>query len=221
MIAYRCLTNNEILGMINDTPHKTYTIQGKNTFKYDRKKDYKHFFVYAEHAEYYRKESSKKLYPVIGQYVIPDELIEQYGFGFYSNVETSKNNVLSSYCIPLPEIIINELYFSKSYLYKVESDLYLDFITKKLDNDDNELYNEPIEEYYNYEEGIYGYLDYSYADVYYEMIHKFALENNMNMSKVLSKINPEMLHEEIQLFYEKNNKYIKKHTRKYLKEKNK
>lgn len=238
MIVYRCLTSNEILGMIQDNIYVSInTNKGENTFKYKEDKKYKHFFVYAEHADYYKKCNRQK-YPVIGQYVIPNEIIEQQGFGFYGGVTTMRNDGLYGYYAPLPEVIINQSDFKSEFLYKLESELYSDFITKKLDrlesnfsdlinlnssDNENEKYNEPMEEYFlPYEKGLHGrsgYLDYSYADVYYEMIYQLAQKNDMNLYKVAQILKNIDLHYEIEEYFQKNAIFFEIQTKKYLKKK--
>lgn len=225
MIVYRCLSSNEILGMINGEQYRTYTVAGGNTFRYNKDTEYKHFFHFAEHAEYYQKERGKRIYPVIGQYVIPDEIIDQHGFGFYNNVKTMRNNGLSSYSMPLPEIIVNTMFIDNSYLYKIESELYSDFVTNRLNGKDNERYNEPICDYYLYDgngrHGTNGYLDYSYAEIYYEMVYKYAKESHMDLEKFLNKIDLLNLKEQIETFFESNPNSFKNQTKQYLKEQKK
>ena len=114
MIVYRCLTSDEILSYINDNKYDIPLIDGKNTFKYDINKSYKHFFLYADHAEYF-KNRYKLHYPCIGQYVIPDEVIEDNGFGFYGYLKSSKSDKLFNYYSPIPEIIIDQDNFDKKY----------------------------------------------------------------------------------------------------------
>ncbi len=167
MIVYRCLTSNEMISMINNKDYQTALIKGDNTFHYELGISYKHFFIYADHANYFRKKNGI-FYPVIGQFVIPNEIIKETGFGFYSDVKTMRNDKLYNWYMPLPELIISEEDFKSYYLYKIESELYSDFIEKRLNKDDNVKFNEPIEDYFIYDgkgkHGMTGYLDYSYAD---------------------------------------------------------
>lgn len=72
MIVYRCLTSSEIISMINGSDCNKALVKGCNTFNYDNDICYKHFFIFANHANYYKKEMGKP-YPCIGQYVIPDD----------------------------------------------------------------------------------------------------------------------------------------------------
>lgn len=221
MIAYRCLTSNELLGMINDQIYASGNVtKGQNTFKYERNIKYRHFFVFAEHADYYRK-LNKRDYPFIGQYIIPNEKIEEYGFGFYGGVKTMRNDGLYGYYAPLPEVIINQKNLKKEYLYKLESMLYMDFTRNELDNNDNKKYDEPVLENYLYDgkgkHGINGYLDYSYADIYYEMIYQLSKKNDMNMYEVAKKLKNINLYEEIEKYFEENVPLFEKQTNKYLK----
>ncbi len=222
MIVYRCLTSKEIITMINNHNYQKALIKGENTFHYEPGISYKHFFIFADHAEYFRKEN-KISYPAVGQFVIPNNIIKENGFGFYGGVKTMRNDKLYGYYVPLPEIIISNVDFKNSYLYKIESELYSDFIQKSLDGDDNVRFNEPKENYFIYNgkgtHGITGYLDYSYADVYYEMIFQLAKENNMNMNKVAELLKNINLYDEIQTYFENNAKHFEKQTKKYLKTK--
>ena len=93
MIVYRCLTSSEIISMINGSDYNEALIKGCNTFNYDNDFFYKHFFIFANHADYFKKEKGKP-YPCIGQYIIPDNKIIEKGFGYYSNVKTMRNDKL-------------------------------------------------------------------------------------------------------------------------------
>lgn len=213
------------------------TIKGENTFKYDKNEKYKHFFMFAEHADYYKK-CNRQNYPVIGQYVIPNKIIEEHGFGFYGGVKTMRNDGLYGYYAPLPEIKVNQNDLESKFLYKLESELYSDFITKKLNrlesnfsdlinlscnDNENEKYNEPIEQYFlPYGKGLHGisgYLDYSYADVYYEMIYQIAKKNDMNLHKVVEILKNTNLRYEIEEFFQNNSDLFEIQTKKYLKKK--
>ena len=55
MIAYRCLTSDEITSMINGNDYKKALIKGCNTFNYNKEILYKHFFMFANHAESFKK----------------------------------------------------------------------------------------------------------------------------------------------------------------------
>lgn len=218
MIVYRCLTSDEIIGMINNKEYTNQSIKGENTFSYINGVYYKHFFIFAEHADYYRKRN-KSIYPVIGEFIIPKEIIKEQGFGYYGGVTTMRNDSLSSYYMPLPEIIIDMNDFKNEYLYKIESELYSDFITKKLNGDDNEKYNKLMEQYYSSSTGTHGltgYLDYSYADIYYEMVYQLAKSNNMNLGVVAKMLERVNLHNEIEEYFENNISLFKEQTSRYL-----
>lgn len=221
MIVYRCLTSDEILEMIyNKIDISEHTILGENTFKYEKDIEYKHFFLFAEHANFY-KNLNRRFYPVIGQYVIPNNIINEFGFGFYDGVKTTRNNSLSGYYIPLPELKINRSDFKSEYLYKLESELYSDFVIKKLDKNDNTKYNEPIEEYFlpygKGKHGVSGYLDYSYADIYYEMVYQLAKNNDMNLYKVAKLLKNIDFRSEIEKFFQSNSSLFEQQTKRYIK----
>ena len=221
MIVYRCLSNNEIITMVNNkNNYQTALIKEENTFHYEPGISYKHFFIFADHANYFRKEH-ERFYPVIGQFIIPNNIIKETGFGFYGGVKTMRNDKLYGYYVPLPEIVISNTDFKNSYLYKIESELYSDFIRKSLDQNDNKILNEPLEDYFIYdgkgEHGTTVYLDYSYADVYYELIFQLAKKNDMNMYKVAKLLKNVNLLDEIQKYFENNSKLFEKQTKRYIK----
>ena len=216
MIVYRCLTSCEIISMINGSDYNKALIKGCNTFNYDNDIFYKHFFIFANHADYFKKEKGKS-YPCIGQYIIPDDKIIEKGFGYYSSVKTMRNDKLYHWYMPLPEIIIKKDDFKNSYLYKIESDLYSDFVTNKLNDGDNKKYNEPIIDYFRSDPNSIGYLDYSYADVYYEMVYQLAKKNDMNLEKVADILKRIDIYEEIKKYFENNIDFFHKQTKEYVK----
>ena len=211
--------------MINNETYNTPVIRGGNTFRYQKDISYKHFFVFADHASYFQKDKREYYYPLIGQYIIPNEIIKQSGFGFYSRVETMRNDKLWDYDMPLPEIIIDQNDFKKEYLYKVASAIYSDFVIKKLSSEDNEKYNEPIEEYFLYDgrgkQGRMGYLDYSYADIYYELVYQLARKHDCDVGKIVRILKTMNLHAEIENYFKKNHGLFRRQTEKYLKTKTK
>lgn len=84
MILYRVMSNYELkklMGINVDESEKS-TLCGDNTFIYERGVKYIHFFKYAEHA----KKMIYKFGEIIVKCDIPDELIDQQGFGFYNMV---------------------------------------------------------------------------------------------------------------------------------------
>lgn len=211
MIVYRCLTSNEIIGMINDIKYDNNTIYGENTFHYEKDISYKHFFVFAGHTRFYNRSE------IVGEYIIPNEIIAEQGFGFYGGVKTMRNDKLYGWYTPLPEIIIKEEDFKKEYLYKVTKELNGYFETKRLDFNDNDKYNEPTEEYFRGDPNSIGYLDYSYAEIYYEMVYQLAKKNDMNLNKVAQLLVNTNLHEEVKKYYENNRDFFENQTKEYVK----
>ena len=218
MIVYRCLTSDEILSMINDKPYDIAVIKGGNTFKYEPGESYKHFFLFADHANYFMK---CKLYPCIGQYVIPNDKINQTGFGYYGGVKTTRNDHLYHWYMQLPEVTVKADDMKKEYLYKISSGLTGDFATKKLNDKDNDEFNEPIEPYFEGCSGWRGYTDYSYADIYYEMVYQLAKKNDMEFGKVVNLLSGTDFHTEIEKYFEKNKKFFYKQTKDFVKEREK
>lgn len=216
MIAYRCLTSEEIISMINNKDYDKALIKGGNTFNYAGNDPYKHFFLFASHAFYYMNKNSSS-YVCMGQYILPDEIIIEKGFGYYGGVKTKRNSYLFSMYMPLPEIIIRKEDFQKRYLYKIESDLYGYFTKNMLDNKDNDEYGEPVLEYFSANPDFLGYTDYSYSDVYYEMVYQLALKHGMDLEAVAHILKNTDLYEEIRNFFQNNYDLFYKQTKKYIK----
>lgn len=211
MIVFRGLNNVELLNMINNTDIKSNHQKGKNTFKYDNA-PYKHFFLFSDHVKFYRNNNL-----VIGEYVIPNNIIQQKGFGFYSMVHTTRNMKLYGYNIPLPEIIIKEEDFKKEYLYKLSNDNEESFTIKKLDNNDNEKLNEKEENYFGDIDNPYS--RYSYAEVYYELLCELSKRNKWDMSKVTSILQKIDLVKEIENYYIDNKDILIQNKKEYFKRK--
>lgn len=212
MIVFRGLNNVELLNMINNTNVQGNHQKGKNTFKYDDT-PYKHFFLFSDHVKFYLNNNL-----VIGEYVIPDNIIQQKGFGFYSMVKTMRNMKLYGYKIPLPEIIIKEEDFKKEYLYNLSNDNDESFVIKKLNNNDNEKFNEKEEYYFGDIDNPYS--RYSYAEVYYELLCKLAKKNKWDMNKVTSILQKIDLVKEIENYYISNKDILIQNKKEYLKRKN-
>lgn len=201
--------------MINDKKYDYDTIYGKNTFHYEKGCSYKHFFVFAQHTKEYDRSD------IIGEYVIPNDIIHEYGFGFYSGVKTSRNDKLFHYYTPLPEITIKEEDFKKEYLYSLNKELNGWLEQKRLYPypNGNKKYGEPTEEYFRGHPDWMGYTDYSYSDIYYEMVYQLAKENNMNLKKVAYLLQDVDLHEEIKKYFEDNIDFFHEQTKEYIKSK--
>ena len=216
MILYRCITSDEIISMINDKNSNKKLVSENNTLNYDKNESYKQFFLFAEHAQYYKK-IIFNTYFCIGQYIIPNDKITKKGFAYYSGIETMRNNKLCNMCIPLPVAFVKNSDFENSFLYKLESNLYSDFLTNSLDNDDNKKYNEPIIDCLRFNPNIRSYLDYTYADVYYEMLYQLGKKFDMNFEKVLRMLNNVNLYDEIKKFFEDNANLFHEQTKQYVK----
>ena len=208
MILFRAVTNEELLNMLHgDNVKINATIRGQNTFRYDEGIEYIHFFKYAEHAFYYKNE--KKCVSVI-ECVIPNDIIEQRGFGLYGSVKTFKNDKLFGYYMPLPEYIIKRDNFDYKYIYDINDKLYNNFIRKELKGNDNEIYGEIVERQLSLfnDVGGYDYRDFSYADLYYELVYKLLKENCYSMEQVTKILLKLDLDKEILLFFKENKDYL-------------
>lgn len=103
MILYRVMSNYELKKLmgINVGDNEKNSLWGGNTFCYEPKTEYLHFFKYAEHA----KALVYKFGEIIAKCDIPDELIDQEGFGFY-NMEVSA----------IPECIVKKENFDVNFI---------------------------------------------------------------------------------------------------------
>lgn len=90
------------------------TLRGNNTFRYEKGVEYMHFFKYASHA--------KNIISMFGEIVvrcdIPDEFIDQEGFGFYN----TKVSVI-------PECIIKRENFDVNFIKGFKYDLTVGWCT--------------------------------------------------------------------------------------------
>lgn len=215
MILYRRITSEELVNMVNNKDYRRYIRYGENTFKYEEGCKYKHFFIYASHMDNLHNNG------MYAQYVIPNYLIHDYGFGYYSDVKTMRNDALRSYYMPLPEVRIKESDFSNEYLESVKPFINGYYTSNELLNNGNELYNEEKLGRFSLNPYESGYLDYSYADVYYELVYSLAKKNDMEMYKVVRILKNMDLNKEIKDYFYNNFKYFEKQTNKYLKQKKK
>lgn len=214
MIVYRCITQGELMAMIHDQEYDTAIVKGENTLEYEKGVSYKHFFMFGNHAEYFRK---NKGYHFVGQYVIPNELIAGKGFGFYGNVKTMRNKKLYGYYMPLPEVIVKKEDFKKEYLYCILPEVYAYYTENRLNDDDNKKFNEPIIKDFSLDGEGLSYLDYSYTDIYYEMVYQIAKQHDMDLKKVAGLLKDIDLYEKIREYYANNTDLFREQTRLYVK----
>ena len=108
MILYRVVSGEELKKLIcyNKNYYNIPGRYGKNTFNYQIGTEYMHFFKYAEHADIF-----KHIFGiVIMQVEIPDELIDQHGFGYYN----FSHEILEK--IVIPECIIKKENFDVKFI---------------------------------------------------------------------------------------------------------
>lgn len=149
MILYRVMSSYEVkklMGVNVNDDDKT-TLWGNNTFIYDRKTEYLHFYRYAEHA----KKLIDKFGVIIAKCDIPDELIDQYGFGFY-NLDVSA----------IPECIIKKENFDVNFIKGFKYELIVGWCKPAISIEEHkggyigscgelyeELFNDLKKEYYS------------------------------------------------------------------------
>lgn len=117
MILFRAVTNEELINRIKKNyTFTSATIKGNNTFKYEPNIEYLHFLGLQNMLFIIKKQ--KRCVAVL-ECIIPDEIIEQYGFGFYGDIKTYKNDALAGWYIPLPEYIIKAENFNIDKVTKI------------------------------------------------------------------------------------------------------
>ena len=184
MILYRVMSSEELKELMGIEASKCErsTYCGNNTFIYERNTEYMHFFKYAEHA----KDYLYKFGVIIAKFNIPDEIIDQKGFGFYNSD------------IPvLPEYIIKKENFDINYIVDFKSSLTFGWCKPKVEK-----------------EKMYGQYLGSCGELYEALIHdlrqKFREErcsdsfNNYVVSKLKDKEIDELLPNYIQKVNEKH-----------------
>lgn len=222
MILYRCLDNTEIISMFNkNIDRKGPKVIGRNTFKYDEE-DYKHFYVFADHANFFKKEHD---YLLIGQYVIPDYLIEQYGFGYYCGIKTKRNSNLINEEIPIPEVIIKKDNFKNIFLNHVNDRLTPIYQRNMLYQRDE--YNRyELDEFFSVDSkdnhGPPISINYSYADVYYEYIDYLIRNHPYDSIKEIVKyyLDCESIKVKLEEFFNDNKDYFIEQNKEYIKRRN-
>ncbi len=195
MLAYRCLKSLEIFCLINNEDYSPYnSAAGDNNFKYEDDIGYKHFFMFDDHAEYYKPRLWAATIEICE---IPDEIIDQYGFGFYDVVSSSKSSELYPERIPLPEIIIKEKDFDKKYI-KFFTDTFKLPGTKL-----SRTYKNKYDKVFNI-----GDEEYTYADIYYEMLCHLVEKHQIKPKDAVKYIQLESLREQLKEFFEDNHSYF-------------
>ena len=187
-VFYRCLCSDELMSMINPSAIEYSRDQSNNTFNYDKNVNYKHFYIFGDHAQTLLHHYKASL---IGAFVIKEELIEQTGFGFYTGVKTKYNDKLSKEKMPIPEMSIKEEKYSKDYLI----DLHKDFDKEWYDG----IKGNPYEKRFSIEDKCY-----SYADIYYELVYELANKRNMTMQEIAEYLQKLDLRQEIKKYFEEN-----------------
>lgn len=141
MILYRVMSSYELKKLMGaDTKDETNsTLCGNNTFKYKPKTEYMHFFRYASHA----KNLISKFGAIIAKCDIPDELIDQEGFGFYC-MDISA----------IPECIVKKENFHVNFIKGFKYELTVEWCTPNI----------PLEQYKDRYIG-------NYAELYEELFN--------------------------------------------------
>ena len=86
------------------------------------------------------------------------------------------------------------------------------YIQKRLNHNDNEKYGEPIERelsLFNIEDG-YDYRDFSYSEIYYEMLYTLLKKENFNIDKVTKILLNSDLNKEILSYFENSQEELLK-----------
>lgn len=204
MVVYRDLSSDELVCILNDEEwSKNHTGSGLSNFNYEKGKDYKHFFMFADHASSYKPVMGAA---VIGAYHLSEELIDQRGFGFYGHITTPINNKLYNERIPLPEILIEEKNFDKKNLICFKSEI---------EKNNNNIYDANANVFEKmYEAGNYKY---SPADIYYEIVYRLGLRHDMNFKNVAKVLENKDIMQEIEEFFKVNYDYFDEAAKKIVK----
>ena len=191
MLVYRTVSSSELLYLINGIKIENYNvIRGQNTFKYEKNKEYIHFFKYEEHALYYMK---KQHNPVIMRLDIPEEILGKIEYGFYGDVETYYDDSLYGYYIPLPEYVIDIDDFKKEYIIDFSCDgVWQD---PKRYNVYSEYFWVEKEHRFNKNES----QSWTTERIYYEYIKLISKRFSYNMDKVSQYLKTINLDEEIDI----------------------
>ena len=118
---YRCISNREIGNLYKGNQERKAPLYGKNTYHYDQKKSYIHFFKFYEFAELYKKRSlkeanSKDRYVLVMAAYLPDHILQNnLGYGFYSKIE---KRIQCPICL-IPEYRIETQNFKREYIVEV------------------------------------------------------------------------------------------------------
>ena len=114
MILFRVINDEEYSELFKDIPRvgvrNRYSNSSKknNTFNYCDGIKYMHFFKFAERARKYMHQFGNRIIMCD----IPDDLIDQSGYGFYKYI--TENNI--SISVPIPEYIIRRAGFKRKYI---------------------------------------------------------------------------------------------------------
>lgn len=159
MILYRVMLKREIESLEEQNNSIIFSRKGGNTFSYEPNTEYMHFFKYAEHARYYLRLFGV----VIAQIDVPDELIEQSGFGFYIYQDKNIKGIM-----PIPEYIIKKDNFKIQFIKDCQEQIPMDWTLLNGDNIEEKYQNVPYAKLYSY--------------LLLDLQKKYKEENNLEIS---------------------------------------
>ena len=100
MKIYRCCGDEELEAYKKGPKYLKEFGKGTNTFNYDDKKNYIHFFLFAESMYHYSKFKRGRFTKHFVEFDIPFEILKKYyGYGWYEAI-------IPGYYIPVPEFAI-------------------------------------------------------------------------------------------------------------------
>lgn len=192
VILFRVINKDEydelFKGISREEIINKYKVSSKNnnSFNYVEDVNYMHFFKFAEHARKYMHLFGNRIIMCD----IPDDIIEQFGYGIYRY--DTNGNIL----IPVPEYIIKRDDFKIDYIVKdrpkkseciqyvngINSIKVYNQIIEKLYNEFNDKYNEFDK--YSFVKYALSYLENYYID---DILYWYSDSNNKDKLKMLQR----------------------------------
>jgi len=110
MKVYRCCSEDEVNAYKEGKVFKRYLGSGTNTFKYEKDKQYIHFFYFAECMYFYKSNKNDYSTEYYVEYDIPTEVLKKYlGYGYYERI-------IPGFYTPVPEFSIPYDEFKVEYV---------------------------------------------------------------------------------------------------------
>lgn len=187
MIVYRCASERELACMIG-IPNVVSGPHGKNTFKYEKNTEYKHFFYHYDSAKLFMDSQNLdryyNRYTVIMAYDIDNKILKKYfGLGEYNLgcISSKLNDSILKYfkTIWLPEFSIPSTEISKDMVVGIGDKRRITPISYVFYNDMDASITESNQKFLEYEKWLFQ----NGTNVKEDLI----LENSNNLFPINSK----------------------------------